>query len=117
MQSYLKKALIIALIAAVAIPSLASASRFRGSNIGGGTYLIDTTGDGIGDTRPEPGTGMGAGAATDNFVDADNDGIADAWSGCDTFAEGGDRLLDGSARPDIAEMRSVRQERQIRQAR
>ncbi len=111
MQSYLKKAIIIALVAAIAIPSFASASRLRGASIGGGTYLIDTDGDGIGDTRPEPGTGMGAGAAAGNFIDADNDGV------CDTFAEGGDRLLDGSARPDIAEMRNFRADRQARQMR
>lgn len=111
MQSYMKKAFIIALVVAVTIPSFASASRFRGADIGGGAYLIDTTGDGVGDTRPQPGTGMGAGAAAGNFVDADNDGI------CDTFAAGGKRVLDGSVRTNIAEMRQIRQERQIRQAR
>lgn len=109
MQSYLKKAIIIALVAAVAIPSFASASRFRGADMGGGTYLIDTTGDGIGDTRPQPGSRMGAGAAAGNFVDADNDGI------CDTCSEGGERLLDGSGRPDSAAVRQMREMRQVRQ--
>ncbi|MBN2644562.1 MAG: hypothetical protein JXR59_03690 [Desulfuromonadaceae bacterium] len=70
----------------------AAASQFRGSNAGSGDclYLIDTDGDGVVDSRPTPGTGLGANAA--NFVDADNDGI------CDTYAAGGDQLLlqDGS---------------------
>lgn len=108
MQRHLKKAIVIALIAAVAIPSLASASRFRGVNAGSGTYLIDTDGDGIGDSRPVPGTGMGAGAAAGNFIDANGDGV------CDTFADGGERLLDGSARPDLGAMGNARQGRQGR---
>lgn len=94
MTSYTKKTIVIAMIAAMAIPSLATASRFRGANAGTGTYMVDTDGDGIGDTRPERGTGMGAGA--ENFVDLDNDGV------CDTYAAGGEQLLDGSGRPDWA---------------
>jgi hypothetical protein len=94
MTSYTKKTIVIALIAAMGIPSLATASRFRGANAGTGIYMVDTDGDGIGDTRPERGTGMGAGSA--NFVDLDNDGV------CDTFAAGGEQLLDGSGRPEWA---------------
>jgi hypothetical protein len=93
MTSYTRKTIVIAMIAAMAIPSLATASRFRGADAGTGIYMVDTDGDGIGDTRPERGTGMGAGA--ENFVDLDNDGV------CDTYAEGGEQLLDGS-QADIA---------------
>ncbi|PLX94675.1 MAG: hypothetical protein C0620_05550 [Desulfuromonas sp.] len=79
----------VLMIAVTSLPYTADASsRFRGDNAGTGLYLIDTDGDGVGDTRPEPGTGMGANAT--NFVDADGDGV------CDTYAAGGQQLLDGS---------------------
>ena len=71
------------------MPPSADAGRFRGANAGSGEYLIDTDGDGVGDERPTPGTGMGAGAA-ENFVDADGNGI------CDTFEDGGQQLNDGT---------------------
>jgi len=79
----------IALLAALVMaPVNADAGRFRGAGGGTGIHLIDTDGDGVGDTRPTPGTGMGANAV--NFVDADGDGV------CDTYAAGGQNLQDGS---------------------
>lgn len=69
-------------------PMSADAGRFRGTGGGSGTYLVDTNGDGIGDSRPTPGTGAGANATA--FVDANADGV------CDTLAAGGTQQLDGS---------------------
>lgn len=83
------KLTITALAAAIFFaPMTADAGRFRGAGDGAGTYLIDTDGDGIGDTRPAPGSGMGRNAA--NFVDTDGNGL------CDTYEAGGQQLLDGS---------------------
>nr|WP_320049284.1 hypothetical protein [uncultured Desulfuromonas sp.] len=86
----------VLMLAVTSLPYTADASsRFRGESAGTGLYLVDTDGDGIGDTRPEPGTGIGANAT--EFVDADGDGI------CDTYAEGGEQLLDGSGAAEAAQ--------------
>lgn len=69
-------------------PMSADAGRFRGAGGGSGAYLVDTNGDGIGDSRPTPGSGTGVNATA--FVDANEDGV------CDTMAAGGTQLLDGS---------------------
>lgn len=69
-------------------PMDADAGRFRGAGSGTGAYLVDTNGDGVPDSRPTKGTGMGANAL--NFVDTNGNGV------CDTFEAGGQQLLDGS---------------------
>lgn len=76
------------------LPAVADASRFRGADGGTCLNMIDTDGDGIGDTRPERGTGVGDNAT--NFVDTDNNGV------CDTYEAGGQQLLNGSGTPDDA---------------
>ncbi|MEA3466329.1 MAG: hypothetical protein U9R29_10060, partial [Thermodesulfobacteriota bacterium] len=90
-------------IALCSLPGVAEASNFRDAGSGTCLNLIDTDGDGIGDTRPERGTGVGANAT--HFVDADDNGV------CDTYEAGGQQLLDGSAAPDDAlqTMQSFRQ--------
>ncbi|MDY0190852.1 MAG: hypothetical protein RBR22_08970 [Desulfuromonas sp.] len=90
----IKFALALLTIAMCSAPTLSQASQFRGADGGTCLNMIDTDGDGIGDTRPERGTGSGTNAA--NFVDVDNDGV------CDTYAAGGQQLLDGSGVPDSA---------------
>ncbi|MBB5020846.1 hypothetical protein [Desulfurispira natronophila] len=67
----------------------ATDTRFAGHQRGGnvGANFIDTTGDGVGDTRPERGTGAGARAA-DNFVDSTGDGY------CDNFDPEAERRFD-----------------------
>jgi len=87
------KLLAIALVVALAsVPFIASAGQFRGAGamqgLGMGANLIDTDGDGIGDTRPVPGTGTGQNA--EDFIDADEDGV------CDFYIDGSSQLRDGS---------------------
>lgn len=84
-------------LALFALPAHVEASQFRGADGGTCLNMIDTNDDGIGDTRPEPGTGVGA-AAT-NFVDSDDNGL------CDTYEAGGQQLLDGSGSLDATATR------------
>lgn len=84
-------------IALFTLPAHVEASQFRGADGGTCLNMIDTDGDGIGDTRPEPGTGVGAAASS--FVDADADGV------CDTYVEGGQQILDGSGSLDATRNR------------
>lgn len=88
------------------MPQSADAGRFRGADAGSGAYLIDTDGDGVGDTRPTPGTGMGAGA--ENFVDLDGNGI------CDTYESGGLQVNDGSGSAAAAKVQSRKRSRGAR---
>jgi len=90
----IKFALALLTLTLCSVPTFSQASQFRGADGGTCLNLVDTDDDGIGDTRPERGTGVGANAS--NFVDADNDGV------CDTFAAGGQQLLDGSGVSDSA---------------
>ena len=98
MKTTLTKFAVVTLaIALFTLPAHVEASQFRGADGGTCLNMIDTDGDGIGDTRPEPGTGVGA-AAT-NFVDADENGL------CDTYEAGGQQLLDGSGSLDATTTR------------
>lgn len=84
-------------IALFTVPAHVEAAQFRGADGGTCLNMIDSDGDGIGDTRPQPGTGVGA-AAT-NFVDADGNGL------CDTYEAGGKQMLDGSGSLDATQNR------------
>ena len=90
-------------IALFSVPAISPASQFRGADGGTCLNMVDTDNDGIGDTRPERGTGAGANAT--NFVDTDNDGV------CDTFAEGA-QALDGSGAALETQLKTQQQMRQ-----
>jgi len=101
-----KFALAVLTITLCTVPTFSQASQFRGADGGTCLNMIDTDGDGIGDTRPERGTGVGVNAS--NFVDADNDGV------CDTYAAGGQQLLDGSGMSDTALQTELQTQQQLR---
>lgn len=98
MKTTLTKFIVATLaIALFTLPAQIEASQFRGADGGTCLNMIDTDGDGIGDTRPEPGTG--AGVASSNFVDADENGL------CDTYEAGGEQMLDGTGSLDATRNR------------
>jgi len=98
MKSTVSKFIVATLaIALFTLPAHVEASQFRGADGGTCLNMIDTDGDGIGDARPEPGTG--AGVASSNFVDADNNGL------CDTYEAGGEQMLDGTGSLDATRSR------------
>lgn len=76
----LRTAASIAFIAFAAFTFIAPAAAQTDTRPAPGTFWVDTTGDGVADSRPTRGTGAGRNAG-ENFVDANGDGNCDNFVG------------------------------------